>query len=236
MNDTLILLPTYNESDNIEPLIQKIFGVLPDARVLVVDDSSPDGTADIVRRMMKGDTRINLLQRARKEGLGRAYQAAFLEGLKDPSNKIFIMMDADFSHDPVYIPEMIRMAESADIVIGSRYCSGGSTEGWTLWRRVLSAGANKYCRLVSGMPIADATAGFVLIKADILRSANISSLGFSGYAFIMELKHHLWQRGARLAEVPILFKERREGESKISNHIILEGVLAPWKMRLKKTK
>jgi dolichol-phosphate mannosyltransferase len=131
---------------------------------------------------------------------------------------------------------MILAAAHADVVIGSRYCRGGSTQGWSSWRKYLSAFANRYCAYITGMPIHDATAGFNLIKADILRDATVAQLNLSGYAFQMELKYLLWKHGARFTEIPIIFKERREGESKISSHIIIEGVIAPWKLRFKKQK
>jgi len=236
MNAPTIILPTYNESGNIAGIINRIFQFVPEAKVLVVDDNSPDKTADIVKGMMQNEPRLQLLQRKGKEGLGKAYQHAFSEVLKDQSVQLVMMMDADFSHDPVYIPAMIDAIHNADVVIGSRYCRGGKTEGWKPWRVFLSAFANRYCRVISGMPINDATAGFNLIRADILRSANVASLGFSGYAFIMELKYALWRHGARFVEVPIIFRERREGESKISSHIIREGIIAPWNMRFKSKK
>ena len=233
---TTILIPTYNESGNIEPLIGRIFEFMPDASILVIDDNSPDGTGIIVEKVARTDPRVRLLSRTKKEGLGKAYLAGFTEVLQDPSIDFLIMMDADFSHDPSYIPVMLRATANADVVIGSRYCRGGGTKGWAAWRRFLSGFANRYCRLITGMPINDATAGFNLIRADILRDADTVQLNLSGYAFQMELKYLLWKHKARFAEVPITFYERREGESKISNHIILEGIIAPWKMRFKTNK
>ncbi len=234
MNSLTVILPTYNESGNIATIIERIFQHVPEAQVLVVDDNSPDGTASIVEKIMQSEPRLRLLKRAGKEGLGKAYLHAFSEVLKDQSVQRILMMDADLSHDPSYIQAMIRANTDADVVIGSRYCAGGGTQGWKPWRKLLSGFANRYCRTITGMPIYDATAGFILIKVDALRSADISSFDASGYAFLMELKYRLWRRGAHFAEVPIIFVERREGQSKISKHIILEGVLAPWKMRLRR--
>lgn len=231
MKDIMILVPTYDEAGNIEAIIKRIFECLPEARVLVIDDNSPDGTAAIVRRLMQDNPRIKLLSRTGKEGLGKAYLHGFGEALRDLSVEFVITMDADFSHDPSYIPAMLEAAQDADLVIASRYCRGGGTEGWSLWRRLLSRFASRYCRLITDMPVTDATAGFMLIRSAMLRKAGIESLGLSGYAFLMEFKYRLWKSGARIAEVPIIFKERREGESKISSHIILEGIIAPWNMR-----
>jgi dolichol-phosphate mannosyltransferase len=144
-----------------------------------------------------------------------------------------VPMDADFSHDLRYLPEMLAAAESVDVCIGSRHVPGGGTQGWEPWRRFLSAFANRYCRAITRMPLHDMTAGFMVIRAEVLARAKINALDNSGYAFLMELKYLLWKTGATFAEMPIVFKERREGESKISNHIIFEGVSAPWKMTWK---
>ena len=143
-------------------------------------------------------------------------------------------MDADHSHDPMYLPALLAAAEHADVVTGSRYINGGGTEGWELWRRMLSIGGNWYCRIITGMPINDATAGFNLIRTELLRHVPLQKLDSSGYAFQMELKHLLWKHGARCVEVPIIFRQRRGGESKLSGHIIREGITAPWKLLLKR--
>jgi dolichol-phosphate mannosyltransferase len=232
--ETVIILPTYNERDNVVALIRELFELMPDLSVLVVDDNSPDGTAAAVVEVTKTFPRTNLLVRQKKEGLGRAYLEAFSTVLQSPHVEWLIMMDADHSHDPQYLPRMREAAEGADVIIGSRYVVGGDTVGWELWRTLLSRYANLYCRFVTGMPVRDATAGFTMLRAGLLRRVPFSLLSSSGYAFQMELKHFLWRHGARFAEVPIIFKERREGESKISGHIIGEGIIAPWKMRLKK--
>ncbi|HUO56408.1 MAG TPA: polyprenol monophosphomannose synthase [Candidatus Paceibacterota bacterium] len=228
-----ILIPTYNEAGNIESLLERISEYVPDANILVIDDNSPDGTGAIVAKIAERNPRVHLLARERKEGLGRAYMNGFTEVLKDPSVEMVVIMDADFSHDPSYIPEMIRAASRADVVIASRYCKGGALEGWTTWRRWLSRFANGYCRAITGLPVHDTTAGFILIKTALLRKAGITHFDASGYAFLMELKYRLWRDGAQIAEVPITFKERREGISKISSNIIFEGVMAPWKLRFK---
>jgi dolichol-phosphate mannosyltransferase len=230
----MVVIPTYNEAANVGPLIDRIFELVPDVRVMVVDDNSPDGTGSIVAGLSKRDKRVKLFSRKGKEGLGKAYIAAFEAILKDQSVGSVLMMDADFSHDPEYIPPMLARGLEASLVVGSRYVSQGRTEGWELWRRALSRWGNRYARLVTGLPIRDCTGGFNLISLDLLRKIDLKAIDMSGYAFIIELKYLLFRAGASVAEVPIVFRNRREGESKISGHIVSEGVIAPWKMRLKK--
>lgn len=228
-----IVIPTYNEKENIQRLVPAVFALLPEARITVVDDNSPDGTAEAVRSLQSSYPNLFLLSRNRKEGLGRAYIHAFKEILKQNPAKL-VMMDADLSHHPQYLPAMLAEADSHDVVIGSRYTAGGRTEGWELWRRLLSRYANLYCRTITRLPIRDCTSGFKVINADFLKKIDLSRIDLSGYAFLMELKYALWQAGARFKEVPIIFRNRVGGESKISNHIIREGVLAPWKMIMRK--
>jgi dolichol-phosphate mannosyltransferase len=229
-----VVIPTYNESGNIRGCIEAVINQVPSAQILVVDDNSPDGTGDIVRKMSENNSRIQLLHREKKEGLGRAYCDALAHVLRDSSVDTLCIMDADGSHDPVYLTEMLKKINDADVVIGSRYCAGGTTEGWEPWRKWLSAGGNAYCRFVTGMSVSDVTAGFCMMRAGALRAADVSTLSSSGYAFQMELKYRFWKNNARFAEVPIIFRNRREGESKITGHIVREGLIAPWKMRFGK--
>ncbi|MCR4322483.1 MAG: polyprenol monophosphomannose synthase [Candidatus Azambacteria bacterium] len=226
----LIIIPTYNERENIVPLVQEIFRAVPGIFVLVVDDNSPDGTADAVRDMQGAFPNVQVLVREKKEGLGRAYIHAFHVALADESVRNIITMDADFSHQPRYLPEFLKASERYDVVIGSRYVRGGGVEGWELWRRVLSKCANMYCRMITRMPITDCTGGFNLIRASLLRKIDFSGMDSSGYAFLQELKYMLYRAGATFTEVPIIFKNRTMGESKITSHIVWEGVIAPWKM------
>ncbi len=230
----VIVIPTYNERENIVKLVPEIFRLIPDIFIMVVDDNSPDGTAEAVREMEKTYPNLSLLLREKKEGLGKAYVHAFNELLKDKEVGRIIMMDADLSHDPQYLPNMLKESEKHTLVIGSRYIKGGKTAGWELWRRILSAGGNLYCQLVTGMPIKDFTGGFNVINAELLRKVDLTNIDVSGYAFILEIKYLLWRAGAIIKEIPIIFKNRTGGESKISGHIISEGVFAPWKMILKK--
>jgi dolichol-phosphate mannosyltransferase len=230
---TVIVIPTYNEKENIGPLLEKIFTLLPEVFILVVDDNSPDKTAETVREKQKKFSHLFLLVREKKEGLGKAYVDAFSRVIKDSEVDKVVMMDADFSHDPERLPAFLAAAAQSDIVVGSRYVKGGGTVGWELWRRILSRFGNFYARLITGMPLADLTGGFNLMAADFLRRINLEGLDMSGYAFIMEIKSSLFIAGAKFYEVPIIFRNRREGESKISSHIIREGVIAPWKIRAK---
>lgn len=229
-----ILIPTYNEKDNIAELVKKIFDIMPEVWILVVDDNSPDGTAEIIQRLKIDFPNLDLLLRSKKEGLGKAYVDAFGRVLKNNDIRRVVIMDGDLSHDPEYLREHFRMSNQFDVVIGSRYVSGGKTVGWELWRMLLSRFASFYCKLVTKMPIHDCTSGFMTVDSSFLRKIDFSSIDLSGYAFLIELKYVLWQNGASITEIPITFKNRVGGESKISNHIITEGILAPWKMKFKK--
>ncbi|MES3005131.1 MAG: polyprenol monophosphomannose synthase [Patescibacteria group bacterium] len=230
----VIILPTYNERENITRIVPEIFSAVPEVYILVADDNSPDGTADVVRSLQNQYPNLSLVSRPEKNGLGKAYINAFNYVLKDTDVKSVIMMDADLSHQPKYLPEMLNRSKTYDVVTGSRYVKGGGTHGWELWRRVLSFFGNLYCRTITGIPVMDCTAGFNVINADLLRKIDFSKMDMSGYAFIMELKYLLYQAGGKFSEVPIIFNNRIGGESKMSGHIINEGILAPWKMILKK--
>lgn len=226
---TVVVLPTFNEKENIARIILEIFKTVPGIFVLVVDDNSPDGTAKIVEGLKEKYPRLSLLLREGKEGLGKAYLHGFSEILKNNDVERIIMMDADFSHSPARLPHMVEESKKYDLVIGSRYIKDGGSVGWELWRRVLSRSGNIYCRLVIGMPIADYTTGFSVINAQLLRKIDTSNM-LSGYAFLIELKYLLWKAGASIKEVSIIFKNRAIGKSKLSGHIIREGVLGPWKI------
>lgn len=227
-----ILTPTYNEAESIGILVPEIFSHAPDALAVVIDDNSPDGTASSVRRLHPQYPNLRLLSREKKEGLGRAYVSAFKEYI--PTSEWILMMDADLSHHPKYFPAFFDAAKRADVIIGSRYIKGGLTVGWELWRRILSRYGNWYVRTITQLPLRDCTSGFMLIKTDFLKRIKLDEIDMSGYAFLAELKYLLWKAGARITEVPIVFNNRRGGESKISSHIINEGILAPWKMIFKK--
>lgn len=227
-----VVVPTYNERENIAALIDELFRVMPrDTRVLAVDDGSPDGTADIVRNYAKRDSRLSLMTRQAKLGMGSAYQAAFRRVLDEDGDDCIITIDADFSHNPKYVPELVKNAEMYDLVIGSRYIEGGGIENWELWRRLLSWGGNLYVRLITGIPIRDATAGFSCMRTDFLRRVPFDKVKATGYAWWFTLRMMFYRRGARIKEVPIIFTERRLGQSKINTHVIYEGLIEPWRIR-----
>lgn len=230
----VIVIPTYNEKENVSFLIPLIFSLLPDVYVVVADDSSPDGTAEVVSNLKSKFPNLSLISRNKKDGLGRAYTNAFRKVLTWDGVRTVVMMDADLSHDPKYLREMFEKSKNHSVVIGSRYIDGGKTEGWELWRRILSFCGNIYCRFITGLPIYDCTGGFNVISADLLRKIDFNKMDNSGYAFIMEIKYLLYKAGGNFYEVPITFVNRAHGETKISGHIISEGVLAPWKIKLTK--
>jgi len=229
----LVLIPTYNERDN----IKKVLSLLPLGRgiidVLVIDDNSPDGTADIVRNFQRDMSGVMLYVRPQKEGLGKAYVDAFRKVLRDyPEYTHVITMDADLSHDPTLIPHMCALAQNSDLVIGSRYTKGGGTQGWSTWRKFISRYGNLYTRLVTGMPITDITGGFNCISMGYLKKLPLDKLeSFTGYTFLMALKDFLLKRGASYTEFPIIFKDRQRGHSKIPRNIIVEGLVTPWRIR-----
>jgi dolichol-phosphate mannosyltransferase len=227
----LIIIPTYNESDNIRAIAGEIFGVYEALDILVVDDNSPDGTGGIVRDMQLEDTRVHLLERSGKLGLGTAYCAGFLWAMERGYDVVF-EMDADFSHDPKEIPNFLRAIESADVVIGSRYSTGVNVVNWPMQRLLLSWCANLYTRWITRMPIYDATGGFKCFRTEILRGVDLSKIRSNGYAFQIEMNFKLWKRGARVLEIPIIFVDRRSGVSKMSKNIIWEAAWLVWKLRL----
>ncbi len=229
-----ILIPTYNEAENIERVVTEIMQRYDDLHVTVIDDNSPDGTADIVRTLSENFPRVSLLSRMGKEGLGKAYIHGFREAMNDPETTHVIMMDADLSHSPESLKDLVQASRTHSLVIGSRYIPQGKTVGWELWRRALSYFGNMYARTITRMPVRDMTGGFNCIDMSYLKAIDLDSVASSGYAFIMELKYALFKKGVKIAEVPITFTNRTGGESKISNHIIHEGVLAPWRMILRR--
>ncbi len=228
--NTWVVLPTYNERDNIGEIVSQLFSAFPDFRVLVVDDSSPDGTAEAVKTLQRSYPRLDLLLR-RERGFGSAYVAGFRRVFETAAADAILMMDADLSHNPAHIPAMLEQIETCDVVIGSRYTGGGGVVGWELWRRALSRMGNAYVRAITRLPIHDCTSGFILIRVEMLRGVDLSGIASSGYAFLPELKHALWRRGARIREVPINFRSRVGGESKLTSHIVREGIAAPWRIR-----
>lgn len=229
------VIPTYNERENISQLVESAFSTVAGIRILVVDDNSPDGTGEAVRSLQRAFPTLDLLSRTSERGFGSAYIAGFRRILERTGAGAILMMDADLSHDPAHLPAMMEKLEVCDAVIGSRYAQGGGVSGWETWRRILSKGGNAYVRGVTGMPFRDCTSGFMLIRTGVLRGLDLKGIRSSGYAFLMELKYRIWQSGAVISEVPITFRNRDRGESKMSGRIIREGFRAPWRVRFGRT-
>jgi len=228
--DCTVVIPTYNERENIGALIPQVLE-LPRFRVLVVDDSSPDGTANVVADLAREDPRVGLLSRPSKQGLGRAYIAGFRHALAEGAEFI-CEMDADFSHDPRYLPQLLAAAESHyDLVLGSRYVRGGGTVDWGLVRQLISRGGNIYARTILGLPVMDATGGYRCYRRRVLETLNLDAIQSNGYSFQIELVYRTMRAGFRIGEVPIVFPDRRVGQSKMSRRIVLEALLTVWRLR-----
>ena len=229
---TLIVIPTFNERENLEAIVEAILATVPHAHILVVDDGSPDGTGVIADRLAGEDERIHVLHRSGKLGLGTAYIAGFKYALARDYQRIF-EMDADFSHDPKYLPVMLDAAESADMVVGSRYVTGGGTRDWTLGRRLLSRGGGIYARAVLGMDVQDLTAGFICYRRETLEALDLDAVSSTGYVFQIELKYRVHLLGRRIVEVPIVFPDRVAGTSKMDAGIAREAITQVLKLRLR---
>jgi dolichol-phosphate mannosyltransferase len=228
---TLIISPTYNESKNISTLVETVFARNPESHLLIVDDSSPDGTAEIVKNLQSNYPNLFLEIREVKNGLGKAYLFGFKWAL-DRKYETIVQMDADMSHHPKEIPAMIDLLKENDLVIGSRYINGVSVINWPLERLFLSFGANIYSRVVTGMPIKDATGGFKVWSAKVLKSISLDEVKSSGYSFQIEMNFRCWHKGFKLVEHPIIFIDRTVGESKMSKSIMFEAVWMVWRLRL----
>jgi dolichol-phosphate mannosyltransferase len=230
-----IVVPTYNERPNIEPLVEGVHSALeaaaPDHSVLVVDDNSPDGTGEVADQLAETDPRVRVLHRPTKRGLGRAYLAGFRVAL-DEGAALVIEMDADFSHDPAYLPEMIEAAQDADLVLGSRYVHGGAVQNWGKVRRLVSRGGCWYASTVLDVDIRDLTGGFKCFRREVLETLDLETVRSEGYAFQVELTYRALEAGFRVAEVPITFTERRRGKSKMSRRIMLEAISMIPRLRL----
>jgi dolichol-phosphate mannosyltransferase len=229
--DCVVVVPTYNERENIEALLLRTLE-LPRFRALVVDDGSPDGTAEVVERLRAEGMRVSLLRRPGKLGLGTAYVAGFRQALAEGAEFIF-EMDADFSHDPAYLPSLLAAAEDRlDLVIGSRYVPGGGTTDWGLARQVISKGGNLYARAILGLSVMDATGGFRCYRRAVLEAINLGDIRSNGYSFQIEMAYRARCAGFRVGEVPIIFPDRRVGRSKMSRRIVAEALVTVWQLRL----
>ncbi len=227
---TLIVVPTYNERENVATLVPQLLNVAPTADVLLIDDNSPDQTADHAEQLFAVHPRFSVLRRKSDRGYGRS----LLEGYRiavDREYARLVQLDADFSHDPVIVPQLVEATRRADVVIGSRYCAGGSVANWPLRRRLLSRFANQYVRTITGLKVRDNTSGFRCYTRRALQVLLEMPIAAEGYAFLVETTFRAQRAGLRIAEIPITFTDRREGQSKMSRRIIFESVLRPWRLR-----
>ncbi|HNU69373.1 MAG TPA: polyprenol monophosphomannose synthase [Myxococcota bacterium] len=226
----VVVVPTYNEAQNVRNIVPQILSALPSADVLVVDDSSPDGTGQIVAEMSASEPRLKLLTRKGKEGLGKAYVAGFKHCL-DLGYDIIFQMDCDFSHQPSHLKDFMAKIADYDLVLGSRYIPGGATTDWGFHRKFLSRGGNLYARTILGVPVSDLTGGFKCWRKEVLLAIDLDSIAAAGYAFQMEMTFRSIKKGFKVAEIPIIFPDRTKGESKLVGGIFWESLGIPWRIR-----
>jgi dolichol-phosphate mannosyltransferase len=231
MNNTLVVVPTYNERENLPPLAQRLLSLPVRVDLLVVDDNSPDGTGKIADELSKKHGSIHVLHRTEKSGLGRAYIAGFKWALEHNYEFVF-ELDGDFSHNPDDIPMFLEAARNAELVLGSRYINGIRVINWPLSRLMLSKGAANYVKFVTGMPFTDPTGGYKCFRRRALRAIDLDAIRSNGYSFQVEMTHKLWRQGLKVVEVPIVFTERIQGHSKMSGHIISEAFWMVWRLWL----
>lgn len=229
--NALVVIPTYNEKDNVVRLASAVLAQHSDVQILFVDDNSPDGTGKIIDDLVSGNDRINVLHRAGKLGLGSAYREGFKVALSMGADFI-IEMDADFSHDPVVIPEFLSAIQDSDLVIGSRYLNGVSVVNWPIRRLILSYFASVYTRWVTGLHLRDCTSGFKCFRRSSLEAVDLDRVRSDGYSFQIEMNYRCMERGLRITEIPIIFIDRHAGSSKMSRRIVREAVIMVWKLRL----
>jgi len=227
----MVVIPTYNERDNIERLVGDIMALDVDAGILIVDDNSPDGTGDIAEEIAKRHKNVHVLHREGKQGLGSAYRAGFKYALGTEAEYI-VQMDADFSHDPAKIMDFLSRAKEADVVVGSRYLNGVSVVNWPIRRLMLSYFANMYTRVITGLKITDCTGGFKCFNRKVLEAIGLDSIRSDGYSFQIEMNHRAAELGFNVAEIPIIFIDRHAGSSKMSKKIVREAVLMVWRLRI----
>lgn len=231
---TLIIIPTYNELENLPPLLKEIFSYAPSTDILIVDDNSPDGTGALADKMSEEDPRVHVLHRSGKLGLGTAYIIGFKYVIANRYDVAF-EMDADFSHDPRYLPDFLAKIEQADLVIGSRYVPGGSTPNWSLLRRLISGCGNIFARTVLRIPVHDCTAGFRCYRREVLENVRLDTIQSQGYGFQVEMAYRTLKLGYRIVETPIVFMDRRVGKSKMSRAIVLEAFTYVLRARFSKS-
>lgn len=230
-----MILPTYNEAGTIAAVIEKTLASTPEVDILVVDDASPDGTGEIADRIAMGESRVRVMHRSAKGGLGPAYLAGFRDGL-DRGYDALLEMDSDLSHDPADVARLVAGATNADLVIGSRYVPGGSTVNWSRFRRILSRAGTLYAKGMLGLPLSDATSGFRCYRRAVLESIPLHAIGSEGYAFQIEMAWRTWTLGFRTVEIPIVFTERRQGASKMSRRIVFEALWRVFGWAVRRTR
>ncbi|MCX6142875.1 MAG: polyprenol monophosphomannose synthase [Ignavibacteriales bacterium] len=232
MKRCLVVIPTFNEADNLPQLLPMVLKHGDHFNILIVDDGSPDGTGKMVKEMQKTEPRIHLIERPGKMGLGTAYVAGFKFAIANGFDFVF-EMDADFSHDPAELPRLLEKAEEYDLVIGSRYIQGVNVVNWPMRRLLLSYFANIYTRVITGMPVRDATGGYKCFRRKVLESIDLDLIHSNGYAFQIEMNFKTWRKGYRMCEIPIVFVDRRIGVSKMSKRIVYEAVWMVWRLKIK---
>ncbi len=229
----LLIIPTYNEIENIRRIIPAALAQDPELEILVMDDNSPDGTGQAVKELMEGNPRLHLIERPGKLGLGSAYVAGFKYALQR-DYELVLEMDADFSHNPEDLPRLLKASEKKDLVIGSRYCQGVNIVNWPFKRLLISYFASKYVRVITGLPIKDPTGGFKCFHRRVLEAINLDRILSDGYAFQIEMNFRAWVKGFRIVEIPIVFTERLNGVSKMSRHIVWEAAWMVWRLQVMK--
>jgi len=227
----LVIIPTYKERENLVPLLKQIFAQGLSLEVLIIDDNSPDGTGEVADQIAAADPRVHVMHRPGKMGLGSAYVSGFRYALERDYDAVF-EMDADFSHNPESLPEFLRELESADLVVGSRYLHGVTVVNWPLKRLILSYGANVYSRVITGIPVKDLTGGYKCFRRGVLESLDLSRVRSDGYGFQIEINYKAWRKGFRIKEIPIMFVDRRAGESKMNQKIVWEAAWMVWRLRI----
>lgn len=232
-NEILVIIPTYNEIENVGKMINTVLGLHDRIDILIVDDNSPDGTGKFVKTEYANEKRVNLIERSGKLGLGTAYIEGFKFAL-EKDYQFIIEMDCDFSHDPKDILRLLESAEKNDLVIGSRYIQGVNVVNWPLRRLILSMGASLYTRIITGMPIKDATSGFKCFKRKVIEAIKLDEIQSNGYSFQIEMHYRSWKNGFKIKEIPIVFTDRIDGVSKMGKHIVKEAIIVVWKLRFPK--
>ncbi len=234
MSNSLVIIPTYNEIENIEKILNTVFSLDTEFDVLIVDDNSPDGTADAVKRMQNSHPGLHITERSEKSGLGTAYIHGFQWGLNRSEFDYFFEMDADFSHNPEDLIRLLKEAkDGSDVIVGSRYIKGVNVVNWPMSRVLLSYFASRYVRVILGIPVEDTTAGFICYKREVLEKVNFKKIKFVGYAFQIEMKYTAWKLGFKIKEIPVIFTDRTAGTSKMSQGIIKEAVFGVLQLKIR---